>query len=63
MCGDTFSYEHSDDITCPEVVEKIAGLMEAAGYTKVNIYNSFHYWMDENEKIKEEADNYYKNFN
>lgn len=63
-CGDTFTFEsQDDDLTSPEVVEKFAGLMIAAGYTNTNVYNAFHYWMDENEKIKEEADNYYKNFN
>ena len=63
-CGDTFTFEAKDnDLICPEVVEKFAGLMMAAGYTRVNVYNAFHYWMDKNEKVKEEADNYYKNFN
>lgn len=62
--GDTFTFEtKNDDLTSFEVVEKLADLMMASGYSKVTIYNAFRYWMDENEKIKEEADNYYKNFN
>ena len=62
--GDTFTFEtKDDDLTSSEVVEKFADLMMASGYSKVTIYNAFRYWMDENEKIKEEADNYYKNFN
>lgn len=62
--GDTFTFEtKDDDFTSSEVVEKFADLMMASGYSKVTIYNAFRYWMDENEKIKEEADNYYKNFN
>lgn len=61
---DTFTFEtKDDDFTSSEVVEKFADLMMASGYSKVTIYNAFRYWMDENEKIKEEADNYYKNFN
>ena len=63
-CGDTFTFEtKGDDLTSFEVAEKFAGLMMASGYSKVTIYNAFRYWMDENEEIKEEADNYYKNFN
>ena len=62
--GDTFTFEaKDDDLTSSEVVEKFADLMTASGYSKVTIYNAFRYWIDENEKIKEEADNYYKNFN
>ena len=62
--GDTFKKKKkNDDFTSSEVVEKFADLMMASGYSKVTIYNAFRYWMDENEKIKEEADNYYKNFN
>ena len=62
--GDTFTFEtKNDDLTSFEVVEKFAGLMMASGYSKVTIYNAFHHWMDGNEKIKEEAENYYKNFN
>ena len=61
---DIFTFEtKNDDLTSFEVVEKLADLMMISGYSKVTIYNAFHYWMDENEKIKEEADNYYKNFN
>ena len=61
---DTFTFEtKDDDLTSFEVVEKLAGLMMASGYSKVTIYNAFRYWMDENEKIKKEADNCYKNFN
>ena len=62
--GDIFTFEtKNDDLTSFEVVEKLADLMMISGYSKVTIYNAFHYWIDENEKIKEEADNYYKNFN
>ena len=62
--GDIFTFEtKNDNLTSFEVVEKLADLMMISGYSKVTIYNAFHYWMDENEKIKEEADNYYKNFN
>ena len=62
--GDIFTFETKNDyLTSFEVVEKLADLMMISGYSKVTIYNAFHYWMDENEKIKEEADNYYKNFN
>ena len=62
--GDIFTFEtKNDDLTSFEVVEKLTDLMMISGYSKVTIYNAFHYWMDENEKIKEEADNYYKNFN
>ena len=62
--GDIFTFEtKNDDLTSFEVVEKLADLIMISGYSKVTIYNAFHYWMDENEKIKEEADNYYKNFN
>ena len=62
--GDIFTFEtKNDDLTSFEVVEKLADLMMISVYSKVTIYNAFHYWMDENEKIKEEADNYYKNFN
>ena len=62
--GDIFTFEtKNDDLTSFEVVEKLADLMMISGYSKVTIYNAFQYWMDENEKIKEEADNYYKNFN
>lgn len=62
--GDIFTFEtKNDDLTSFEVVEKLADLMMISGYSKVTIYNAFHYWMDKNEKIKEEADNYYKNFN
>ena len=62
--GDIFTFEtKNDDLTSFEVVKKLADLMMISGYSKVTIYNAFHYWMDENEKIKEEADNYYKNFN
>ena len=62
--GYIFTFEtKNDDLTSFEVVEKLADLMMISGYSKVTIYNAFHYWMDENEKIKEEADNYYKNFN
>ena len=61
---DIFTFEtKNDDLTSFEVVEKLADLMMISGYSKVTIYNAFHYWMDKNEKIKEEADNYYKNFN
>ena len=63
-CGDIFTFEaKDDDLTSFEVVEKLADLMMISGYSKVSIYNAFRYWMDENEKIKEEADNCYKNFN
>ena len=62
--GDIFTFEvKDDDLTSSEVVKKFADLMMISGYSKVTIYNAFRYWMDENEKIKEEADNYYKNFN
>lgn len=62
--GDTFTFEaKDDDLTSFEVVEKFADLMMISGYSKASIYNAFRYWMDENEKIKEEADNCYKNFN
>ena len=62
--GDIFTFEaKNDDLTSFVVVEKLADLMMISGYSKVTIYNAFHYWMDKNEKIKEEADNYYKNFN